>query len=69
MKRLVGGRLAQFVKDLHTAYRLEFVPPVLDGGVHLLEVRVRKPGHTTQLSTHSSVFAQLQLPLIRRWPV
>jgi VWFA-related protein len=44
IKRWVGGVLAHLVEDLHNTYALSFVPPLPDGRVHNLEVRVKTPG-------------------------
>ncbi len=43
-ERWVGRVLAQFIDDLHKTYALGFVPPILDGQVHRLDVRVKEPG-------------------------
>jgi hypothetical protein len=43
-KKWVRRMLARFVDDLHAAYMLGFRAPALDGQLHALDVRVRKPG-------------------------
>jgi hypothetical protein len=43
-KRRLGRALETLVRDLHRMYTLSFVPPVSDGRMHRLEVRVKKPG-------------------------
>jgi len=43
-KKWVGRMMAAFVDDLHGACTLGFLAPALDGQIHTLDVRVRKPG-------------------------
>ena len=43
-KKWVGRMMATFVDDLHGACTLGFLAPALDGQLHALDVRVRKPG-------------------------
>jgi hypothetical protein len=43
-KKWVGRTMAGFVDDLHSAYTIGFLAPALDGQLHTLDVRVRKPG-------------------------
>lgn len=40
----LGPAFTRVAQELHTQYVLGFSPPVLDGKVHKLEVRVKKPG-------------------------
>ncbi len=44
VKRSLGRALEVIADDLRKMYTLSFVPPVSDGLVHRLEVRVKKPG-------------------------
>ncbi len=39
---------ARVVQELHSQYLLGFAPPVLDGSVHTLEVRLNRPGLTAR---------------------
>jgi len=43
-RRWLGRVLAQLIEDLHNTYTLSFVPPLPDGRVHNLEVRVKTAG-------------------------
>ena len=42
------GTLTRLAEELRTQYVLGFVPAVLDGKEHRLELRVRRPGHTVR---------------------
>ena len=44
----LNATFTRVIQELHSQYALAFVPPVLDGKVHKLEVRVKKPGMTAR---------------------
>lgn len=44
----LGATFTRVAQELHSQYLLGFVPPVLDGKVHKLEVRVRRDGLTAR---------------------
>ncbi len=41
---LLGSSFVTFLQELHSQYVVGFTPAVLDGKVHKLEVRLKKPG-------------------------
>ena len=43
-KKWVGRMMAGLVDDLHRTHTLGVAAPALDGGLHTLDVRVRRPG-------------------------
>lgn len=44
----LGPTFTRVAQELHSQYLLGFVPPVLDGKVHTVEVRVRREGLTAR---------------------
>jgi Ca-activated chloride channel family protein len=44
----IGATLTRVAAELHHQYVIGFVPQVLDGKVHTLEVRVKRPGVTVR---------------------
>lgn len=44
----LNSTFTRVIQELHSQYALAFMPAVLDGKVHKLEVRVKKPGMTTR---------------------
>lgn len=44
----LGSTFTRVAQEIHSQYLIGFAPPVLDGKVHKLEVRVKKPGMTAR---------------------
>ena len=44
----LNATFTRVIQELHSQYALAFMPAVLDGKVHKLEVRVKKPGMTAR---------------------
>ncbi|HXG70759.1 MAG TPA: hypothetical protein VNJ04_09130, partial [Gemmatimonadaceae bacterium] len=40
----LGPTFTRVAQEIHSQYVLGFTPPLLDGKVHKLEVKIRKPG-------------------------
>jgi Ca-activated chloride channel family protein len=44
----LNSTFTRVIQELHSQYALAFMPPSLDGKVHKIEVRVKKPGMTAR---------------------